>query len=312
MRAKYRASLALPRMWKSSTFMSLPHLFGCLMGKFKQKASNLGKLGVFESKREGIFAQSHAQIHGEVMEKEKNVTDRVRDEEAPSSSSSSALYLTLLHDLFAQKHLKKVLNKTACVEEQRIVAWIIKTSPKNCAQITSKKQENNDNLLLLQRLNSVSLWMCQRSHRNWDSAFISCLTLSAASSILCPLFLLIYCRLPPPPFFNLYPPSPQIEFSSCIERIGKHWWLLHIRSSEMCRKEIIKQSKPYLFVKCKKGKDYNSSDRESSIVRQFRVKIYEIYLFQINERDPKSSKKGYRLEIWVIHKFPKPYFPACF
>ena len=34
-----------------------------------------------------------------------------------------------------------------------------------------------------------SLWMCEWSDRNWDSAFISCLTLSPASSFLCPLFL---------------------------------------------------------------------------------------------------------------------------
>lgn len=63
------------------------------------------------SEHEGVFAHPHAQIHGDVMEKSRNVTDRVREEKeedsSPSSASSSSLCFTLLLYLLAQRHKKK-------------------------------------------------------------------------------------------------------------------------------------------------------------------------------------------------------------
>lgn len=49
---------------------------------------------------EGKFAHPHDRIHGDVMEKSRNVTDGVREDEEEFSSSS--LCFTLLLYLFAQ------------------------------------------------------------------------------------------------------------------------------------------------------------------------------------------------------------------
>lgn len=65
-------------------------------------STNLGKLLPLVRRecvclcvREGKFAHPHDQIHGDVMEKGRNVTDRVSGEEEESSVSSFLCFITL-------------------------------------------------------------------------------------------------------------------------------------------------------------------------------------------------------------------------
>ena len=84
-----------------------------------------------------------------------------------------------------------------------------------CTQITSAKKKVSRKTTAASccfRARHQSLWVCEWSDRNWDSAFISCLTLSPASSFLCPLFLpsssadfLLLLLLHVLLFFNLLP-----------------------------------------------------------------------------------------------------------
>lgn len=55
------------------------------------------------AKHEGIFARALARVHGDVMEKGRNVTDRVGQEEEEEESfiASFSLYSSLLLYLFA-------------------------------------------------------------------------------------------------------------------------------------------------------------------------------------------------------------------
>lgn len=72
------------------------------------------------SKHEDIFAHALARVRGDVMEKGRNVTDRVRQEEEESSISSASLCFSLLLYLFVREkkrnHKTKILN--AVVQER--------------------------------------------------------------------------------------------------------------------------------------------------------------------------------------------------
>lgn len=111
-------------------------------------------------------------------------------------------------------------NSRAREREDRNIHGIIRVFLKN-AQSTKKRAGIQQPTSCCFRAQHQSLWRW-----NWDSAFVSCLILSAAPSFFCPLFPLMYCRLPPPPppFLLIFSPSPWIEHSFGTESIGLEWW----------------------------------------------------------------------------------------
>lgn len=52
-----------------------------------------------------MFAHPHAQIHGDVMEKGRNVTDGVREEQKHSSSTFSSFFTFLIFLKLAEKKI---------------------------------------------------------------------------------------------------------------------------------------------------------------------------------------------------------------
>lgn len=95
------------------------------------------------SKHEDIFAHALARVHGDVMEKGRNVTDRVRQEEEESSISSASLCFTLLLYLFVRGKKEEPLNKDtkrSCAGESRNLRGRIRVFPKVHLNHKHKKQ----------------------------------------------------------------------------------------------------------------------------------------------------------------------------
>lgn len=92
------------------------------------------------SKHEDIFAHALARVHGDIMEKGRNVTDRVRQEEEEESSiSSSSLYFTLL--LLCRKKrrtIKQRYLKQLCRREQK-PTWEDKGLPQSALKSQAQK-----------------------------------------------------------------------------------------------------------------------------------------------------------------------------
>lgn len=64
-----------------------------------------------------MFAHPHAQIHGDVMEKGRNVTDGVREEQKHSSSTFSSFFSSLYFPHFLKPGKKDVLSNQETEKE---------------------------------------------------------------------------------------------------------------------------------------------------------------------------------------------------
>lgn len=114
---------------------------------------------VFVNEHKGIFAHPHAQIHGDVLEKGRNVTDRAREEQ---ESSSSLCFSSLLFSLFffflrAQKKnsYKTQPKQRSCAGEDRNqrepscdYKGLLQSALKSQRKKRCKQEKNSDPLLL--------------------------------------------------------------------------------------------------------------------------------------------------------------------
>lgn len=110
-------------------------------------------------------------------------------------SSSLLFFITLFVCTEKREAPNKDIKQNSRARERgQKHTWDYKGLPQKCTKHKKKRAGIQQPTSCCFRAQHQSLWRW-----NWDSAFVSCLILSAAPSFFCPLFPLMYCRLPPPP-----------------------------------------------------------------------------------------------------------------
>lgn len=158
---------------RSSALIGFPHPFLCSLGLGKAPSCGEKRAGVcvfvFVNQHKGIFAHPHAQIHGDVLKKGRNVTDRAREEKDSSSSLRFSLlfFCFLLHAEKKNSYKTQTKQKSCAGEDrnQQEPSCDYKGRLQRATQITRKKDASRKRTATSCSFRSQyrSLWMCQWS-----------------------------------------------------------------------------------------------------------------------------------------------------
>lgn len=162
------------------------------------------------NQHKGIFAHPHAQIHGDVLEKGRNVADRAREEK----DSSSSLSFSLLFFFFWSMHRRKtaikhrqnkrvVQERTETSRNRHVIIRVVSRVHSNHKEVDASRERTATSCSLDP---SIALSGCVSGARVTK---IKIQPSSHASS-----YLLLLSQTPPSSCFALIvSPVPWIEFS---------------------------------------------------------------------------------------------------